>query len=422
MLGFCLPSISFFHVSGLTRRIREVGYDSSSPDPHCRGLTRGSPSPTAPGFRRAPPSPGLRIRHLRSPSPMHMSSPDPADCSSSEEGDATVEAVTTSEEEEHSDLEGGRLESSLCLYSRSVLGELGKLEEMASAASSDSSTLSPTTAVLFCQDAIEAGGLQIGRSVLARSGSVNSFSSPSLVGCPVVSGEDPVLRDQVGPSLCAQPSMEKEDGTPVQGSGGASTGEGPRILVVSGTPGQPALMEKVGGALPVDAETIRASRLPLCVGESFPLVAADSELRLLQIDEMRLVVSSSSQIYANFGGLVVAGEEVVVAGGCAVVEQQGAVHARDKVGLSPTVPTVLHSLLVAGSHLQVADEPTCASHYHLLGGSVGHVSDGLVSEGGRVSPVAREALRLQHADGLRQPSSSPVEPVIGSFVVYHPFP
>ncbi|GAB2302766.1 hypothetical protein Dimus_036760, partial [Dionaea muscipula] len=46
--------------------------------------------------------------------------------------------------------------------------------------------------------------------------------------------------------------------------------------------------------------------------------------------------------------------------------------------------------------------------------SVGLCDGGLVSEEARVSPVAREALRLQPTDGLRQPPSSPVVPVSGA--------
>ncbi|GAB2278817.1 hypothetical protein Dimus_013491 [Dionaea muscipula] len=65
-----------------------------------------------------------------------------------------------------------------------------------------------------------------------------------------------------------------------------------------------------------------------------------------------------------------------------------------------------------GSHMHVAVGPLCDSFHSLLGSSVWRVGDGTVSEEGRVSPVAREALRPQPADGLRQPPSSLVDPVI----------
>ncbi|GAB2281370.1 hypothetical protein Dimus_015966, partial [Dionaea muscipula] len=59
---------------------------------------------------------------------------------------------------------------------------------------------------------------------------------------------------------------------------------------------------------------------------------------------------------------------------------------------------------LVGSNLLVANGPLC----------VGHIGYGLVSEEGWVSPVAREALRSQPADGLRQSPSPPMEPMIGA--------
>ncbi|GAB2278828.1 hypothetical protein Dimus_013502 [Dionaea muscipula] len=133
--------------------VREVGYDSSSPDPHCRRLTRGSPSPTAPHFRRAPPSLGLCKGHRRRPSLMSLSTPDLDDYSSTEEGEAMAAAVPE---------------------------EIGKQEGLISAASSGFSTLSSTTAVLLCQEAMAASGQGIRKMKLASSDSVCSISSPSL--------------------------------------------------------------------------------------------------------------------------------------------------------------------------------------------------------------------------------------------------
>ncbi|GAB2302322.1 hypothetical protein Dimus_036336, partial [Dionaea muscipula] len=68
--------------------------------------------------------------------------------------------------------------------------------------------------------------------------------------------------------------------------------------------------------------------------------------------------------------------------------------------------------LIVGSAMPVAD-PRCASLSPLLGGSVSQVGVGLVSEEVRVLPMAREALRPQPTDGLRQPPSSSMKPVIG---------
>ncbi|GAB2286266.1 hypothetical protein Dimus_020685 [Dionaea muscipula] len=61
--------------------------------------------------------------------------------------------------------------------------------------------------------------------------------------------------------------------------------------------------------------------------------------------------------------------------------------------------------LAVFSNMPVAD-PYCSSVIPLLG-------VGLVSEEGRVLPTTKEALRPQPTDGLRQPPSSSVKPVIG---------
>ncbi|GAB2302389.1 hypothetical protein Dimus_036403 [Dionaea muscipula] len=130
------------------RRVREVRFDSSSPDPHTVSLTRGSSSPTAPHFWHAPPSPSLRSRHRRSPSPILSSSPDLEDCSSSE--------------------------------SRSIPELKVLLEGSMPATSSGSSTLSPATAVLVCHGSIAAVFPEDERLQLVRSESSCSISSPSL--------------------------------------------------------------------------------------------------------------------------------------------------------------------------------------------------------------------------------------------------
>ncbi|GAB2275899.1 hypothetical protein Dimus_010646, partial [Dionaea muscipula] len=173
------------------RRVREAVCDSCSPDPHCRGLTRGSPSPTAPFHRRAPSSPGLRTHHRRS-TVMPLSSPDPAEFSSSEDGDATAAAVSSSEDEDRSDfipdVAGSRF-SPLLVLTNSVKEDYVTAECLNSATSSASSTLSPTTAMLLCQVPIADAVLEEDRTNLVRSESVKPFSSPSLHGpSPVSAG------------------------------------------------------------------------------------------------------------------------------------------------------------------------------------------------------------------------------------------
>ncbi|GAB2288122.1 hypothetical protein Dimus_022466 [Dionaea muscipula] len=85
--------------------------------------------------------------------------------------------------------------------------------------------------------------------------------------------------------------------------------------------------------------------------------------------------------------------------------------ALDKLSISPAP---LEDSLIDGSDMQVADVPHSASLTPLLSGSVSPAGVGLVSEEGQVLPVAREAVRPQPTDWLRQPPSSPVKPVIGT--------
>ncbi|GAB2270689.1 hypothetical protein Dimus_005560 [Dionaea muscipula] len=72
---------------------------------------------------------------------------------------------------------------------------------------------------------------------------------------------------------------------------------------------------------------------------------------------------------------------------------------------------VVASIAEAGVVLPVT-VVSCVPLPTLSGGDVGFGDDGLVSEEGRVAPVAREALRPPPTDGLRHLPTSPVEPVI----------
>ncbi|GAB2290418.1 hypothetical protein Dimus_024696, partial [Dionaea muscipula] len=368
----------------LNRRVREVGCDPSSPDPHCRGLTRGSPSPTAPHFRRPPPSPGLRQRHRRSPSPMPLSSPDPEGFSSSEDGDATVAAVTLSEKEDHSDLEVALTDSPRFPRSSSF-PELGGMKEgLTAAASSGSSTISPTTAVLLCQNAIVSGGLEDGRLILARSDSVCSISSPSLGGTPEVS--DSVRMEVVG-----------GDG----GQEGAELAIAPVSLPCSSLP------QLCASLVGVDA-----GGCSVAVGDYRNTTVTGVEAQCTDRTTVHLPhFSLAHDIAVDVGRRKMS----------AVVQSND----RDKGSLSHAVQTwvdgnnlrQVHSLRqVDGSNLHVVDGPPFASSSPLLDGSVGcaGIGGGSVSEEVRVASVAKEALRSQPTDGLRQPPSSSTVPESGA--------
>ncbi|GAB2294968.1 hypothetical protein Dimus_029158, partial [Dionaea muscipula] len=162
------------------RRVREVAFESRSPDPLTVSLTRGLPSPSAAYFRRAPPSPGLRNRHRRSPSPMLSSSPDMEEYGSMEEGVSPNPAMASSEVEVLSEVAVGSRFSPLLVLSRLAPKVSVEFEGSFSVASSGLSTLSPTTTVLLCQDSIAAVIHEDDRMKLVRSESVCSSSSPSL--------------------------------------------------------------------------------------------------------------------------------------------------------------------------------------------------------------------------------------------------
>ncbi|GAB2283823.1 hypothetical protein Dimus_018310, partial [Dionaea muscipula] len=347
------------------KRVRVAVCDSKSLDPHCRGLTRGSPSPAAPHFRWAPPSPGLCKRHRRSPSPMPLYSPDPAEVNSSEEGEATAAAVSTSEDEDYANLEGGLLVSSNFFKTLSIPEESDRVEGSTSATSSDSSTISPTTAVLLCQDTIAAGGPVDGGLKLARANSVSSVSSPFVDGYHSVS-------------------------------------DGVQQLVVAGDGGQGCaelLMDSVG-----------------CGGAQSNVMASEAVSPSVDADDVQCCgihkVSSSSVVLSSFESAMDGGELKLDVQPLSIPLRQC-----DQVNVGSNL---LGSKMLSGSNMLVgrnnlwAVSPLCESSFPFFGGSVGRVGDGLVSEEGRVSPVAREALRPQPADGLRQPPSSPVDPVIGA--------
>ncbi|GAB2282177.1 hypothetical protein Dimus_016728 [Dionaea muscipula] len=352
--------------SSLQRRVREVACDSNSPDPHCRGLTRGSPSPTAPHFRRAPASPGLRKHRRRTPSPMLLSSPDPAELSTSEDGEATVAAVTTSEDEGHADLGGGRLDSALFFKATSFPVEPDMSEGSALEKSSGSSTISPTTAVLLCQNTIDAGGPAEGRLKLVRAGSDCSVSSPSV-------GVGPVESDEV--------RLVDVDGDGGQGSddlGLASVslnGSSPPDHRASS--GCESMMLREGLEFSV-AECVDTQNI-MKAGEALNSFT----------DEAAVQCTGCDRVSHDFLPSI----DAAMAGGQVILDA------------SPQL---------VGSNLSGVARTFCDSSFPAIGGSGVHDGDGWVSEEGRVSPVAREILRPQPADGLRQSPSSPVDPVSGT--------
>ncbi|GAB2290435.1 hypothetical protein Dimus_024714 [Dionaea muscipula] len=344
------------------KRVCVAIFDSKSPDPHCRGLTRGCPSPAAPHFRRAPPSPGMCKRHRRSPSPKPLSSPKPAKVSSSEEGEATVAAVSSSEDEDHADLEGRFLVSLNFFKSLSVPEESDKVEGSPSATSSDSSAISPKTAVLLCQANIAAegpvdGGLKLSR---ADSGYADLLKDSMSMLCSS-------LPEQCVPSVCGPMVVGGELEADVGGCGGA------QCIVMAGEAVSPS----------VDADDVQCRGIHKVSSSSVNLSSFESALDGGEVNlDVQIPLRQCAQV--NIGSILLGSNMLNV------------------------------SNLLVGSNKLWAVSPLCESPFMFLGGSVGRVGDGLVSEEGRVSSVAREALRSQPADGLRQPPSSAVYPVISA--------
>ncbi|GAB2302387.1 hypothetical protein Dimus_036401 [Dionaea muscipula] len=353
--------------------------------PSLSGVDPGAPSPTAPFHRRTPPSPGLRTHHRRSTIPMPLSSPDPTEFSSSEDGDATAAAVSSSGDEDRSDFISDvaicSRYSPLLVLTNSVQEDIVTSECSNSAISSASSTILPTTAVLLCQESTAAVVLEEDRTNLVRSESVNSISYPSLDGPSPVS-------------------------TGVRQGGGASMGEAEQAIstVSPLCSSQPECVK-----IPVS--------VPLTMGEDLVSVKGSDVVETNWAAPLHAVAGSGgSQNFIDDGEAL---NPVVNADDNhrSCHNMAGSVFLPSVHSASDDVLPLLSTLrqcdhLLVGSHKQVGDGTLFDSSFPMLGGSMGRVGDGLVSEEGRVSPVAREALRPQPADGLRQPPWFPVDPVI----------
>ncbi|GAB2275925.1 hypothetical protein Dimus_010671 [Dionaea muscipula] len=275
-------------------------------------------------------------------------SPDLGECSSTEEGVSLVAAMASPEGEAFPDEAVGSRFSPLLVHSSSAPKVNVKLEDSSSVTSSGSSALSPTTAVLMCQESITAVVLEDERPLLVRSASVSSISSPSLdLGVEDV-GSVAEVGDALGNASGAVDGFIEgvgERGGDALIFYGSEVDASGAVMVVRGVAAHGS-----GGA----PSTIEAGKVLILVvvPDIFPLLACD------------------------------------------------------------TIVLPVNYPLPVGSSLNVSGGSFSASPIPLIGGSMGHIGDGTVSEEGRVVPVAREALRSQPTDGLRKPPSSPVEPVI----------
>ncbi|GAB2286239.1 hypothetical protein Dimus_020660 [Dionaea muscipula] len=302
-----------------------------------------------------------------------------------EDGDSSEMQVmpsTASEAEDdgHQGEEDGKLVSSSMPFLRPI-SRIESIQGGSSSPSSGSPPLSPAAAANFCQNALDAGG----------QASVWSLSLPPLAE---------VDRDdvQVADSLVVRSSPE---GFSLSCSdGGQMVGEG-----LAGEHGGGDMV--AGEVLPEPLSTVCTFPFPLsCAVLSSPMedgsLTLPMEGRDVHGDDVgQITVIGSALIGVNAVGCTVSG--------CAH-SPWSVCCAALKVGLE--VPPTQ----IAGGDVLPATATGCVSHYSVqcdddgLGVLVGSVGGGKVSEEDRVLPLAREALRPQPTDGLRQPSSAPVEP------------
>ncbi|GAB2278856.1 hypothetical protein Dimus_013530 [Dionaea muscipula] len=309
------------------------------------------------------------------PDPVPEPSLVPGEASSSDVRDVSEGDVPSEEVADCSDLEDCVPDSVPLVVLSPISEELG-LSEASISPISGSSTLSPATAVLRCQDAIVDGG-QL---------AVSSHVSPCLgagVGRRVAEKGD-ASRDAFG----AADGPFDVDG----GRGGVDSAVGRRVghtaLCSAGSYGG-GVVQGCGDGLSIDDAGVVLS--PSVVPEVAKIQACH---------EVSSIVDSVSSFADSLVGEV------------------GELHTV-KHGQCP---------LIAGSSIDVAGQPFCASSVPLLGVARSveaihtgapllpnvaavHIGGGMVREEGRDPPVAKEAVRPQPADGLRQLPRSSEEPL-----------
>ncbi|GAB2268453.1 hypothetical protein Dimus_003411 [Dionaea muscipula] len=333
------------------RRVVEDRCESRSPDPRHPVMFRGSPSLPSTFHRRPAPSPGTQARRLYSPSPMLRSSAHPDDVSSSEEGDPSEVAVMSSDEEEHPDDEGSRV-------NLSTVGDLSPIVE-------------EVEIRLVCdreEDRLVSSPVTTLSSILEEESSM---------------AEDLASSSEIRPPCCVS--------TKVQPSSMAETlsmqilhGRD-RVASLSSTVAHMA----VGSGLRkmMGDELTQISVATAALGGQKSLVRGSSQLPVASV-----YFCPSSCVPATVADAMVGGGEVNA--DMQVTGRLGSVTA--EAGVPTDAPSVV---------------PTDAPLLPMSCGIVGMGDGGVVREEARVSPVAREALRSQPTDGLRQPPSSPAVPV-----------
>ncbi|GAB2281386.1 hypothetical protein Dimus_015982 [Dionaea muscipula] len=336
--------------------------DSVSPKARGELLFRQSPSPAPPRSRRAPPSPWFRGRgHQRSPSPMRLDSPDPEDFSSSEDEIATVATVSTSEGEELQDSEGDRPAHPHGLE----LSPIGEIDE----------------SILGDKSASSSMEVLDGRVISSRSLDLSPISEPDGVPEASVSpgSGSPPLSPTAAVRLC-QASMSVREADVVSSSDSLAVNGG----VFSG------LSAGVGG-ISVNDVAVIGDGVKVTVADSISTQVSNAGTAVgggTLTGFVQTLEYANPRVASSMGaGIDVKVQKVYVQDSrFAKMPLAGVVSQSPSIFTSKSVDAVLSSGLCGG---------------------------GMVSEEARVLPGARGAMRPQPTDGLRQPSSAPVEPVSG---------
>ncbi|GAB2303046.1 hypothetical protein Dimus_037038 [Dionaea muscipula] len=344
------------------QRETSVGRDDSvSPETRAALAARQSPSPAPPRSRRAPPSPWFRGRgHQRSPSPMRLDSPDPEDFSTSEDEIATVATVTSSEGEELRDPEGERPAHSLGLE----LSPIGEIDE----------------------------------SIL---GSTSVLSSMEVLNGRLISSRLPDLSPILEPDGVLVASVSPDSGSPPLSPTAAV-----RLCQASMDASEPAMVSPHDSLLDEDG-------CGLCAGVDGVMAVIRSE-----VDEAVPRVAQASMDGVELEHGIVSGGSGAASGArrSTMASAEGLCHFGELLNSHHLTLSIDASAVgggpVSGDLQNVNFAKSGAVSVHPKHSEfVGHCGGGAVSEEARFLPGTRGAMRPQPTDGLRQPLSSPVEPV-----------
>ncbi|GAB2270705.1 hypothetical protein Dimus_005576 [Dionaea muscipula] len=303
----------------------------------------------------------------------------PSTATESEDGESTEAPVTSSKEEKLLDSEGKRLPTARA----PILNPIFEIEDPILGSMTDSpawealshseeglpdvrasddvgvlprASLGRTSPLSRSGADVEDGaGCETCLAPIQRSAMVKSLGDAVVSAIPVssLSGGTPASRAQVNSFPCVLSSMMEEDGATGQDCGVVTGDGGQRVLVVSSVPGQ-------GGSTSIVVQS--------------------------EMETAGLAQAVTAEICTSSGQFS---------------------------GYPPQMELHRDSPFPDGGTRPVVEGMLCGPNLPLSCGTVGQGDGASVSEEVRGAPVAREALRSQPTDGLRQPLSFPAMPESG---------